>query len=63
VLRNEENGAHRDALIMGAALVAEVTGQVDDPASGAALAADAIDDGRAARLLASVIRWGREGSA
>ena len=63
VLRNEENGAHRDALIMGAALVAEVTGQVDDPVSGAALAADAIDDGRAARLLASVIQWGREGSA
>jgi anthranilate phosphoribosyltransferase len=63
VLRNEENGAHRDALILGAALVAEVTGQVDDPVSGAALAAEAIDDGRAARLLASVIQWGRERSA
>jgi anthranilate phosphoribosyltransferase len=63
VLRNEENGAHRDALIMGAALVAEVTGQVDDPVSGAAIAAEAIDDGRAARLLASVIQWGRERSA
>lgn len=63
VLRNEENGAHRDALIMGAALVAEVTGRVDDPVSGAALAAEAIDDGRAARLLASVIQWGRERSA
>ncbi|MGH8196868.1 MAG: anthranilate phosphoribosyltransferase [Steroidobacteraceae bacterium] len=60
VLGNEEQGAHRDALVMGAALVAEVTGQVDDPVSGAALAAAAIEDGRAARLLASVIEWGRE---
>jgi anthranilate phosphoribosyltransferase len=57
VLRNEEGGAHHDALVMGAALVAEVTGLVRDPADGAALAANAIADGRAARLLDQVIAW------
>jgi anthranilate phosphoribosyltransferase len=57
VLRNDEQGAHRDALVMGAALVAEVTGVARDAASGAALAAAAIDDGRAARLLDAAIAW------
>jgi anthranilate phosphoribosyltransferase len=51
VLRGQERGGHRDALVMGAALVAEVTGLVADPRDGVALAAAAIDDGRAARLL------------
>jgi anthranilate phosphoribosyltransferase len=36
---------------MGAALVAEVTGAVADSREGVALAAAAIGDGRAARLL------------
>ncbi len=63
VMRNEEYGAHRDALVMGAALVAEVTGVVRDPVSGAALAAAAIDDGRAARLLSSAIAWRSETAA
>ena len=58
MLRNEEHGAHRDALVMGAALVAEVTGEVRDPMSGAALALAAIQDGRAARLLENVIACG-----
>lgn len=51
VLRGRERGGHRDALVMGAALVAEVTGTVADPRAGVELAAAAIDDGRAARLL------------
>jgi anthranilate phosphoribosyltransferase len=51
VLRGQERGGHRDALVMGAALVAEVTGAVADPHAGVALATAAIDDGRAARLL------------
>jgi anthranilate phosphoribosyltransferase len=63
VLRNEEHGAHRDALVIGAALVAEVTGAVRDPVAGAALAANAIDNGSAARLLDDVIAWGQEKSA
>jgi anthranilate phosphoribosyltransferase len=51
VLRGRERGGHRDALVMGAALVAEVTGSVTNPRAGVELAAAAIDDGRAARLL------------
>jgi anthranilate phosphoribosyltransferase len=54
VLRGRERGGHRDALVMGAALVAEVTGRVADPRAGVALAAAAIDDGRAARVLDGV---------
>jgi anthranilate phosphoribosyltransferase len=54
VLRGVERGGHRDALVMGAALVAEVTGAVPDAIRGAELAAAAIDDGRAARLLAGL---------
>lgn len=60
VLRGEERGAHRDALIMGAALVAEVTGLVPDAAAGAKLAAAAIDDGWAAMLLEGIVAWSRE---
>jgi len=60
VLRGEDRGPHRDALVMGAALVAEVTGLAPDPHAGAALAAAAIDEGRAARLLAEVAAFGRE---
>ncbi|MGH8136200.1 MAG: anthranilate phosphoribosyltransferase, partial [Steroidobacteraceae bacterium] len=60
VLRGEERGGHRDALVMGAALVAEVTGLAPDAAAGAKLAAIAIDDGRAARLLDGIVAFGRE---
>jgi anthranilate phosphoribosyltransferase len=51
VLRGAERGGHRDALVMGAALVCEVTGLAATGREGAALAAAAIDDGRAARIL------------
>ena len=60
VLRGEEQGAHRHALVMGAALAAEVTGLTKDAATGAKLAAAAIDDGRAARLLDGIVSWGQE---
>jgi len=55
VLRGRERGGHRDALVMGAALVAEVAGAVRHPADGVALAQAAIDDGRAARLLDGLV--------
>jgi len=60
VLRGEERGAHRDALVIGAALVAEVTGLAADGVAGARLAAAAIDDGRAAKLLDNMVSWARE---
>jgi anthranilate phosphoribosyltransferase len=60
VLRGEESGPHRDALVMGAALVAEVTGLSRNAAEGAKLAAAAIDEGRAAALLQGIVAFGRE---
>jgi anthranilate phosphoribosyltransferase len=51
VLRGEDRGAHRDALVLSAALALEVAGRANDAASAAKIAAAAIDDGRAARLL------------
>jgi anthranilate phosphoribosyltransferase len=60
VLRGEERGAHRDALVMGAALVAEVTGLAPDAGTAAQAAAAAIDDGRAARLLDGIVAFSRE---
>jgi len=51
VLTGEDRGPHHDALLMGTSLVLEVTGLADDAASGAARAASAIDDGRAAKFL------------
>ena len=51
VFAGEDRGAHRDALLMGTSLVLEVLGQADGPERGVALAAAAIDDGRAAALL------------
>ncbi|MFZ8982826.1 MAG: anthranilate phosphoribosyltransferase [Steroidobacteraceae bacterium] len=58
VLRGEETGAHRDALLMGAALLLEATGRVADPSEAALAAAAAIDDGRAARTLDALIAFG-----
>ena len=51
VFDGDDRGAHRDALLMGAALVLEVQGSVEDPEAGVAAAAAALDDGRAAGLL------------
>ena len=53
VLTGEDEGPHRDALVMGASLVLEVTGMATDAADGAAKAAAAIDSGRAADFLAA----------
>ncbi len=59
VLRGRERGGHRDALVMGAALVAEVTGAAADARQGTVLAEAAIDDGRAARLLDRLVAGDR----
>lgn len=54
VFAGEDKGAHRDALMMGASLVLEVTGQVTDPRQGVSVAAATIDSGRAADLIANL---------
>ena len=51
VMNGEDRGAHRDALVIGTSLVLEVLGLASDPLDGAAKAAAAIDDGRAATFL------------
>ncbi len=51
VFDRDDTGAHRDALIMGTALVLEVQGTVAGPGQGVEAAAAALDDGRAAALL------------
>jgi anthranilate phosphoribosyltransferase len=49
-----ERGAHRNALMLGAALALEVSGYAGSPAEGLERAAEAIDRGRASALLTSV---------
>jgi anthranilate phosphoribosyltransferase len=51
-------GAHRDALVLGAALALEVSGRCRDMGEGVAEASAALDDGRASRLLAAVATCG-----
>ncbi len=51
VFDGSDRGPHRDALLMGASLVLELQGSVDGPEAGVAVAAAALDDGRAALLL------------
>ena len=62
VFSGEEAGAHRDALILGAALVLELTGKAQDPAEAVSLAVEALDSGKATELLEAIARFaGSEG--
>ena len=63
MLCGEENGAHRDALLLGAALALEIVGKVDSPRDGVALARQAIDSGAARRTLESLASFGARGAA
>ncbi len=49
-------GPYRDAVVLGSAGALVVAGKVGDLRSGAALAADSIDSGRAARALEQLVR-------
>jgi anthranilate phosphoribosyltransferase len=51
VLTGEDQGPHRDALLMGTSLVLEVVGLASDLHDGVAQAAAAIDNGKAAAFL------------
>src|SRR5690554_6177139 len=50
-LAGEDTAAHRDALVLGAALALEVTGEARDAREGVERARAAIDDGSAAKLV------------
>jgi anthranilate phosphoribosyltransferase len=56
-LSGEERGPHRDALLLGTALALEVTGIEPAPRLAIARAAQAIDSGAAAELLARLARF------
>jgi anthranilate phosphoribosyltransferase len=58
VLCGVEHGAHRDALLLGAALALEVTGVEAAPRLAVARAAQAIDSGAGASLLAKLAAFG-----
>ena len=58
VFEGADRGPHRDALVMGTALVLELTGAAGGPVPAARLAQAAIDDGRASRLLAQLAAFG-----
>ncbi|MGD8494574.1 MAG: anthranilate phosphoribosyltransferase [Gemmatimonadales bacterium] len=55
-----EDGPHRDALTLGAALALEVTGRARDLAEGLEIARGAIDAGDAGRLLDRLSRFGAD---
>jgi len=59
-LVGEDRGPHRDALLLGTALALEVTGVEPAPRLAIARAAQAIDSGAAAALLAKLARFGAE---
>lgn len=59
VLEGRDRGAHRDAVVLETALVLELTGREPDPRSAVLAAGRAIDDGRAAQLIAKLARFGR----
>jgi anthranilate phosphoribosyltransferase len=58
VLRGEERGPHRDALLLQAALVLELMGIETSPREAVQRAARAIDDGRAAHTLEKLAAFG-----
>jgi anthranilate phosphoribosyltransferase len=62
VFESRDKGAHRDALVIGAALALELLGREQDPRAAAALAEGAIDSGRARELLEKISRFGASAS-
>ena len=63
VLTGDDRGAHRDCLLLGAALALEVAGMVKAPREGVERAAQTIDSGAAARLLESLAAFGASSGA
>jgi len=59
-LEGGDTAAHRDALILGAALALEVTGHVLDAHAGVARARAALEGGAGRELVARVVAFGRE---
>ena len=58
-----EPGAHRDIVVLNAAAGLVVTGVADDLAAGVNVAAAAIDDGSAQRVLEDLVRVSQEAAS
>ena len=58
VFAGTDRGAHRDALLMSAALALELTGAVDNPLEGVSRAQAAIDSGAASAVLGRLAEFG-----
>lgn len=54
VFDGQDRGAHRDCLLLGTALALEVAGRVRSPLEGVAVAADALDTGKARGVLKAI---------
>jgi anthranilate phosphoribosyltransferase len=59
-LSGRDTAAHRDALVLGAALALEVTGAEPDARSAVARARAALDSGAGAKLLATITAFAQE---
>lgn len=59
VLANEEQGPHREALVLGTALALEVCGECPEMDDGIVRAREVLDSGKAARIVPSLARFGR----
>jgi anthranilate phosphoribosyltransferase len=58
VLLGEERGAHRDAIVLQAALVLELTGKASDPWTAAQMAQECLDSGAAGMVLTKLAEFG-----
>lgn len=63
VLEGTELGAHRDAVVLGAALVLEVTGRAKDAREGVAIAREALDRGEGEHLLWKLVETSQHAAA
>jgi anthranilate phosphoribosyltransferase len=62
VFAGKERGAHRNAIVLGAALVLELTGTITDPRTAARAAESAIDAGKATALLDRIAKFSVQNS-
>ena len=63
VFEGRDRGAHRDAVLLNAALALEVCGAVGDARAGVQAAAQAVDRGDASRLLTRLAAFGARAAA
>jgi anthranilate phosphoribosyltransferase len=59
VLEGREQGAHRNAIVLQAALVLELLGKTDSPADAVHMAGDAIQSGAGRLLLEKLTAFGQ----